>query len=257
MSTVIHHYQHADELAVLEDGEPRTRVKVWDWVVRTTHWGIAFSMIGLSITGIYIGNPYIVVPGPASEHFVMGTMRAIHFYFAIAFTLAVLTRIAWMFMGSRHARWWNFVPVTRERRRGFVGSLRFYLFLDRRPPFFAGHNPVAGAAYTLVFVLYLVIIGTGLGLYAVSAHVDSPFRAFQFLVVLFGGAQLSRWIHHVVMWLLIGFVVHHLYSAFLMAMVEKNGMFDSIFTGDKWLRTERAEQDRQAEQRFRKQGSRE
>jgi Ni/Fe-hydrogenase 1 B-type cytochrome subunit len=246
-----------EELARFEDGEPRARLYVWDAVVRVSHWTIALSMIGLSITGIYIGRPYIVVPAPAGEHFVMGTMKAIHYYFAIAFSLAVLSRILWMFIGNRHARWWNFLPVTRARRQGFMESVRFYLFLRRRPPFFAGHNPVAGAAYTLVFVLYLVMIATGLGLYGIDAHVASPMKLFTFLAQVFGGAQTARWIHHVVMWLLIGFFVHHLYSAGLMAFVEKNGMFDSIFTGNKWLRAERYEAERAAEERFRKQGSRE
>jgi Ni/Fe-hydrogenase 1 B-type cytochrome subunit len=36
------------------------------------------------------------------------------------------------------------------------------------------------------------------------------------------------------MWLLLGFAVHHVYSAVLMALVEKRTM-DSIFTGYKWV----------------------
>ena len=34
---------------------------------------------------------------------------------------------------------------------------------------------------------------------------------------------MARWIHHVVMWLLLGFTVHHVYSAVLVAIIEKNG----------------------------------
>ena len=36
-----------------------------------------------------------------------------------------------------------------------------------------------------------------------------------------------------VMWLLLGFAVHHVYSSVLMAFVEKTGTMDSIFTGYK------------------------
>ena len=50
-----------------------------------------------------------------------------------------------------------------------------------------------------------------------------------------GGAQVARWIHHVVMWLLIGFVVHHVYSAVLMAIVEGNGTVESIVSGYKFV----------------------
>ena len=38
------------------------------------------------------------------------------------------------------------------------------------------------------------------------------------------------------MWLLIGFIVHHIYSAVLTAIVEKNGTIDSMFSGWKWFR---------------------
>ena len=37
------------------------------------------------------------------------------------------------------------------------------------------------------------------------------------------------------MWLLLGFTVHHVYSAILVASIEKNGTIDSIFAGYKWV----------------------
>jgi Ni/Fe-hydrogenase 1 B-type cytochrome subunit len=237
--------------------EPRVRVRVWDRVVRTTHWLIVFSLVVLAVTGFYIGRPFIVVPGPAGAHFVMGTMKVIHFYSAIVFSLAVLARIVWMFTGTRHARWYNFLPVTRARWRGVIETFQFYTFLRRHPPSSAGHNPLAGLSYIAVFGLYLVMIVTGLGLYAIDAHVDSPVRSLVFLVHLSGGPQLARWIHHVVMWLLIGFTVHHLYSAILTALVEKNGELDSIISGNKWLTVAEAQEEEQARLRHEQQGSRE
>lgn len=211
------------------------RKYVWDGIVRTTHWLIAASIVVLSVTGIYIGRPFIEVSGPAGQHFVMGWMKAVHFYGAIVFTLAVLARIVWMFTGPPHARWYNFVPVTRERWRQFFGTVRFYMFLLEKPPSAEGHNPVAGAAYTFVFGLYLVMIATGLGLFAIDADVGSPLRSFAAVLPWFGGAAGARWIHHVVMWLLIGFAIHHVYSAVLVSFVERNGEIDSIVSGFKWV----------------------
>ncbi len=46
----------------------------------------------------------------------------------------------------------------------------------------SGHNPLAGMTYTFVFVIYFIMIGTGLAIYSVSAHAGSPLRWFQFLV---------------------------------------------------------------------------
>jgi len=224
-------------------GTELVRIKVWDLVVRITHWTIVVAIALLAVTGIYIGHPFLLAPGAAGTHFVMGTMKAVHSYSAIAFTLAVLARIAWAFVGSRHARWWNFVPVHRERQRGVIGTLKFYLFLRLAPPPFAGHNPVAGLTYLAVFGLYLVMILSGLGLYAMSANVASPMHWFRPLLALFWGAQNARWIHHVVMWMLIGFTVHHVYSALLVANVEKNGTLDSIFSGYKWMRRDEIAQE--------------
>lgn len=211
-------------------------IYVWDLLVRWTHWLIVLSIAVLAVTGFLIGNPVLIVTGPAREAFVMGTVRAVHFFAAIVFTLAVLSRILWMFIGPRVARWHQFVPLRRERREGFWPTVRFYLFRQRKPPAFIGHNPVAGFAYTAVFALYLVVIATGLAMYAASAAVGSPGRWFAFLAPLFGGLQLARWIHHVVMWLLLGFAVHHVYSAILVSVVEHNGTIDSIVSGWKWFR---------------------
>ena len=68
-----------------------------------------------------------------------------------------------------------------------------------------------------------------------SADVDSSCTCFGSFASLFGGLAMARWIHHIVMWLLLGFTVHHVYSAVLVAIVEKNGTIDSIFSGYKWV----------------------
>jgi Ni/Fe-hydrogenase 1 B-type cytochrome subunit len=211
-------------------------VYVWDLLVRWTHWLIVLSIVVLSVTGFLIGDPMIVAPGRAVDNYVMATVRAVHSYSAVVFTLAVLSRLLWMFIGPHVARWHQFVPVAKDRRRGFLGTIKFYLFMRRTPPPFIGHNPVAGAAYTLVFGLYLVMIATGLAMYSTAAAWDSPGRWFSFLVPLLGGANMARWIHHVVMWLLLGFAVHHVYSGGLVAIVERNGTMDSIVSGWKWFK---------------------
>jgi Ni/Fe-hydrogenase 1 B-type cytochrome subunit len=221
--------------SVAAQASQTVRVYVWEVPVRLTHWLIALSIVVLSVTGFYIGSPFIVSSGRATQRFVMGTMKAIHNFAAIVFTLSVLARIVWMFVGNRHARWDQFVPVPGERRRALIPTFLFYIFLRAKPPGCAGHNPLAGASYVAVFFLYLVMIASGLGLYAVSAHLDSPLRGLDFLLALFGGAQTARWVHHVVMWLLLGFAVHHVYSSILMDHVEKSGTVASIVSGYKFL----------------------
>jgi Ni/Fe-hydrogenase 1 B-type cytochrome subunit len=211
------------------------RVYVWELPVRLTHWLIALSIVVLAATGFYIGSPFPGGGGPATGRFVMGTVKVVHFYAAIVFTLAVLSRVLWMFLGNVYARWNAFVPAKRGRIAGLVPTFLFYTFLKPYPPGFVGHNPLAGATYLAVFALYFVEILTGLALYSASAPTGSPLNLFDFLAPLAGGLQMMRWVHHVAMWLLLGFAVHHVYSAALMSIVEKNGTMESIFSGYKFV----------------------
>jgi len=217
-----------------EDVSGLERVYVWDAVVRATHWIIAVAILLLAVTGIYIGRPFYIPSGAADEQFVMGTMKVVHFYTAIVFTLAVLTRVAWMFVGSNYARWHQFVPATKRRRGDVLRMLKFYTFLSRQPPLNVGHNPLAGLIYLVVFVLYFVMIATGLALYSVDAGV-SYMKVWSFLLPIFGGAQTARWIHHVAMWLILGFLAHHIWSAILISRFEGYGLMDSMFSGYKFL----------------------
>jgi Ni/Fe-hydrogenase 1 B-type cytochrome subunit len=202
--------------------------------VRLTHWIIMFAILILAVTGIYIGRPFFIPTGAGDQQFVMGTMKIVHFYTAIVFTLAVLVRVGWMFVGSYYARWHQFVPVGPRRRRDVLGMLKFYTFFSREPPMNVGHNPLAGLTYLAVFALYFVMILTGFGLYSVGAGV-SYMKMWSFLLPVFGGPQTARWIHHITMWLLLGFFAHHIWSAILVSRVEGQGLIDSMFSGYKFL----------------------
>jgi Ni/Fe-hydrogenase 1 B-type cytochrome subunit len=211
------------------------RVYVWEWPVRVCHWLIAGSIAILSLSGLYIANPSLMTTGVVQQRSLMGLFKLVHYSTAIVFGIAVLTRIWWMFVGNNYAKWDKFVPARKKRWRAIGPTLRYYTFAMRKPPGFVGHNPLAGLTYAFVFVIYLVMVGTGLAIYSVSAHVDSPLRWFQVLLPLFGGASTARWLHHGFMWMLIGFALHHVYSAVLMSQVEANATIESIFSGYKFV----------------------
>lgn len=211
------------------------RVYVWEWPVRVCHWLIAGSIALLSVSGLYIANPSMITTGFATQRSLMGLVKLIHYSTAIVFGIAVISRIWWMFVGNNYARWDKFVPARRKRWIAIGPTLRYYLFQMRKPPGFVGHNPLAGITYTVVFVIYLIMIGTGLAMYSVSAHVGSPLRLFTFLGPMFGGLSMARWLHHGFMWMLIGFAAHHVYSAVLMSQVEANATVESIFSGYKFV----------------------
>jgi Ni/Fe-hydrogenase 1 B-type cytochrome subunit len=212
----------------------KERIYVWELPVRLVHWVLFFSIIILSVTGYYIGHPFISVPGPAKAHFVMGTMRAVHLYTAIIFSLAVLVRIYWFFAGNRYARLSDFIPLTRRRWRGLWRTFLYYCFLKPYPEVYPGHDALAAFIYGFIFLIYLLLIATGLALYTAIASFGSPFQVFGFLVPLFGGLQMARLIHHVCMYVVLIFVVIHIYSVVLWSMIEDSGEIDSIFNGHKF-----------------------
>src|SRR6056297_2874046 len=77
---------------------------IYEAPVRIWHWVHAISIVVLSVTGYLIANPLPSVPGEASESFLMGNIRMIHFIASYVFTIGLLVRIYWGFVGNKYSR---------------------------------------------------------------------------------------------------------------------------------------------------------
>ena len=216
----------------------RRRVYIWEVPVRLTHWVNVASIVILSFTGYYIANPYIAVsPREAYSANFMGLMRMIHFITAFAFVGSVALRTYWAFVGNEWSSWRGLFPfLTKEGRKAMGDAIRYYFFLRREPPEVAGHNALAGMTYMLIVFLYILETITGLTLYGVI-HSASIWRNLSDVMLLFFSVQTLRLLHHMIMWLLIAFAIHHVYSAWLVDMEEGNGVMSSIFSGFKFIRS--------------------
>jgi Ni/Fe-hydrogenase 1 B-type cytochrome subunit len=210
-------------------------VYVWEVPVRVTHWVNALAIGVLSVTGFYIGNPFLEEGGVAW----MTWARAVHRLAGWILAASVLARTYWAFAGNRWASWRVLFPwLTREGRLGMWRTFLFYVFLRREPPEEIGHNPMAGIAYSAIVTLLVVEIVTGFALVALERGGGWS--------VAFGWAfwiatpQTVRLVHHFIMWMLLGFTIHHVYSSILMDSEERNGVISSIFSGYKSVRKERA-----------------
>lgn len=223
-----------DTTTAVDDG--KVAVKVWQLPVRLTHWAIVGSVIVLSVTGFYIGNP--VVPGGSPTGYLMGTVRAVHLVAAWVFTVALVVRLVWMFVGNEWARWRQFVPTSRARWRGAGESLRFYLLVKREPPRAVGHNPLAGLTYLVVYTMLALQVLTGFALKALAVREGLTWTLTGWVFDVLS-IPTVRLLHHMIMWLTLGFLVHHVYSAVLMDVEERSGIVSSIITG--WKRIERKE----------------
>lgn len=224
----------ADEVQIVPTSDD-VLVKVWQLPVRVIHWTIFLSIVVLSITGFYIGTPFLSTG--SDPRFLMGWTRSVHYLTAFIFIAAVIARIIWAFTGNKWARWDQFIPVSKERWANARAGLRYYLFMTREPPPGAGHNAMAGATYLLVFVMFLAQIFTGLALVSLESQgflASTTGWVFAILPIAW-----VRFVHHLIMWLIWGFVINHLYSAFLMDTEEKTGLISSMFTGWKRLPSDR------------------
>jgi Ni/Fe-hydrogenase 1 B-type cytochrome subunit len=235
--TGIHGGLDRSRVEIADTGQDIVTVRVWDRVVRTTHWVIFGSVIVLSVTGFYIGSPYIAQDAETTGY-LMGWMRYVHAVTAWVFILAVVSRIIWAFIGNRWARWDQFVPVAKGRRHWARETFKYYVFLRKEPPPAVGHNPLAGTTYLVVYVMFLVQIFTGLALQSL-ADPDGWKWTTAGWIFNFASAQAVRLVHHLIMWTTMGFVIHHVFSAILVDMEERSGLVSSIITGYKRLPRER------------------
>jgi Ni/Fe-hydrogenase 1 B-type cytochrome subunit len=246
MATTIAPDRGADQSAVeAERAEQPTncRVYIWEMPVRLTHWVNVLCIVVLSFTGYYISNPFITV---SQREFYgvnfMGNMRYLHMLFAYIFIASLLLRTYWAFRGNQWASWRALLPITRQGRSYMLESLRYYLFLRRHPPTVLGHNALAGFTYGFIVLLYFVQVFTGFALYAQNDPSGLLWQLTGWIFYFINNQDL-RLMHHMIMWILIAFVIHHVYSAFLVDAEEGNGLMSSIFSGWKFLVPSHHEED--------------
>ncbi|PTQ51664.1 MAG: [Ni,Fe] uptake hydrogenase, cytochrome b subunit [Brockia lithotrophica] len=212
-------------------GDGYVRVYVWELPVRVWHWINAFSIFTLFVTGVYIGNPFVfpvpLIPGEAANFF-MGWVRIVHFITGFVFAVAWVGRLYWLIWGNRYAAE---NPFSKEFWLGMWETFKFYLFLPNRKRHYVGHNPLAMFSYYALGVMSLIMVLTGFFM-LFEPQLDTTWGklvSWQFKV--FGDAFTIRSIHHVVAWLIMIFVMVHVYMAIRDDFMERSGTLSSIFTG--------------------------
>jgi Ni/Fe-hydrogenase 1 B-type cytochrome subunit len=204
---------------------------VWEVPVRLTHWFNVVAITVLCVTGIFIGHPFSI--GESASSFTMGWVRFTHFLAAYTFVISLVVRVYWAFAGNKYANWRTFLPyLTQDGRQKMWGTFCYYLFLSRRLPHMVGHNTMANAAYLGIYLLYLVMVLTGFALYSEYAPGGICWLLFGWMEKFVSNQHL-RLIHHGVMWMLIGFVIQHVYSSWLMDIKERGGVMSGMFSGYK------------------------
>ncbi len=123
-----------------EPAPARAQVRVWDLPTRLFHW-LLVILVGVSV---FTGN--------------VGGLRVMEWHerSGSAILALLLFRIAWGVVGSRHARFVDFV----KGPRAVLAYARAWL-RERHPPWI-GHNPLGGWSVVAILISLLVQAITGL-----------------------------------------------------------------------------------------------
>lgn len=167
---------HAEAVAAA----PRAkRVLVWDAPVRVFHWLTVLCFAGAWITA-------------ESERW-----RLLHATLGYTMAGLLVFRIVWGFLGSRHARFADFVRGPRAVLR-YLGSM-----LRGTPEHHVGHNPAGALAIVGLLLLIALASVTGWASYneiggewTEELHEGAANAMMALVVVHVAAVALSSWLQH-------------------------------------------------------------
>jgi Ni/Fe-hydrogenase 1 B-type cytochrome subunit len=210
-------------------------VYVYEAPVRLWHWINALAITLLAITGWFIASPLPSQPGEASANFLMGYIRFAHFSAGYVLLIGFLGRIYWAFVGNHHARQLFVLPIFNASWwREVLFELRWYLFLEKRPKKYVGHNPLAQLAMFLLFlttVAFMII--TGFALYGEGTQEGSWAHTLftSWVIPLFGQSQNVHTWHHLGLWVIVVFVLVHVYAALREDIMSRQSLVSTMLSG--------------------------
>jgi Ni/Fe-hydrogenase 1 B-type cytochrome subunit len=214
-------------------------VYLWEWPIRVMHWTAALCIVILAVTGLYIGQPYFMTGGEASAHFLMGTVRFVHFSAAAVLVMTAIVRVYWLFMGNRYERLGALFPVRPRDWANLVRMVKFYLMIrPEQAPRYLGHNPLQQLSYTAMYAVAAISVATGFALYGQSNPTGWIYAATNWIGPLLGGMPVARFIHHIATWGFLIFIPIHIYLSLRADNLERTGVISSIVSGGRFIPTD-------------------
>lgn len=220
----------------------QTAVYVYEAPVRLWHWVNALCITVLGLTGYLIANPFPSMPGEASDFFVMGYIRFLHFAAAYVFTIGFIGRIYWAFVGNDHARQIFILPIFKASYWSeLFHEIRWYAFLAKEPKKYVGHNPLASIfMWCIIFIGGIVMVFTGFALYAEQTGPGSwQDSIFGWLIPLLGQSQDVRLWHHWGLWIITLFVMLHIYAAIREDIMSRQSLVSTMISGWRMFKDDR------------------
>ena len=180
-------------------------ILVWDLPTRLFHW----LLVALVITSFATGK-------------IGGLWMKYHMWSGYAIFGLLLFRVAWGFVGGRHARFSDFVC-------GPGAVLRYArTLIDRQPPRHLGHNPLGGWSVLAMLIALLVQAVTGL-FSNDDIFIEGPLYPW----VSKAASDWLTHIHKLNQEIILLLVAVHVVAVFFYLILKNENLIQPMFTGRK------------------------
>ncbi|AXH14797.1 [Ni-Fe] hydrogenase, cytochrome b subunit [Malaciobacter mytili LMG 24559] len=229
------------------------RVERMTPIMRTIHWMNAICMVVAVATGLYIGYPYYqtLIADPAVDKYVMAWNRWGHFIAAIIFDVTAIL-IGYLYLFSNFEKPYKKILPTKKNFIEFCEVFFNLMTFNRRKKFDSSHSDSYNIMFfTLFHILLVFMLLTGLQLYVHglgSGH--SSIGAWwpwilhlstDWTLSVFGGNMGVRIAHHTTMYLLIMWVMCHIYYQIWRTIFWQEGDIAIVFSGYKFAKNKKTE----------------
>ena len=180
-------------------------IKVWDPLVRFFHWSLATAFFIAYIT---------------EDH-----LLSVHGWAGYLLASLVLIRILWGFVGTRHARFSDFV----YRPNTIIQFLKDTLSLKAKR--YVGHNPAGGA---MVLLLLTAVLVTAIsGIFLLGAHDQSGPAAMIFEQSGYFWAEALEEVHEFFANFTLFLVFIHIAGVLVESLLHGENLVSAMLTGFK------------------------
>ena len=228
------------------------KIKRMTTFMRLNHWVVAICMVAAVITGLYIAHPYYqsMISQESAHTFVMAWNRWIHFMAAIIFDVSSIV-IAYLYFFSRFEKPYKKLIPNGKNIKEFSEVVINLITLNRVKRFDSSHSDSFNVVFFTIFHLLLLwMLLTGLQLYVhglASGHSSIgqwwPWMlhlATDWTVWATGGTYMDvRISHHVTMYVIIVWVMFHIYYQVWRSIFWQEGDINIAFGGTKFVKEEK------------------